>query len=384
MNVYLLLGAISAAAWIYLLCGRGTFWRAWREPAAPAIAKYPAVAIVIPARNEAAVLRDSLCSLFGQDYPGPLHVVVVDDHSHDRTADVARDAAAASSSATRLTVIAAPPVPSGWVGKVAAMDAGYQHVARSGIKADYILFTDADIRHGRDAIKRLMARAEEKGYDLVSLMVRLRQTSFAERSLIPAFVFFFRMLYPFAWVNDGASSVAAAAGGCMLLRASALERIGGLQTIKGAIIDDCALARAIKRGGRICLDVAEESASLRGYDTLRDVWRLIARTAFAELRYSAVRLAIAIIGLTVVFLVPPVLAVVGEGPTAAIGAATWAAMSGSFLPCLRYSRASMAWAPLLPLIALFYLGATVDSARRHWAGRGGEWKGRFQGQVAGS
>ena len=383
MNAYLFLSGLSAAIWIYLLCGHGSFWRGWREPVGRQIATYPAIAVVIPARNEAAVIGECLHTLFGQGYPGSLHVVVVDDHSHDGTADVARAAAVACAATERLTVIAAPPLPTGWVGKVAAMEAGYRHVADARLAADYILFTDADIKHGPGVVARLVARAETENHDLVSLMVRLRRASLSEYALIPAFVFFFRMLYPFSWANDHRSQVAAAAGGCMLLRRSAIDRIDGLHSMKDAIIDDCALARAIKQNGSIRLDVAESSESLRGYPTFPAMWRLVARTAFTELRYSALRLAVAVTGLILVFLVPPIVAFDGSGAAAAIGLATWAAMTAAFIPCLFYYRASLAWAPCLPLIALFYLGATVDSARRHWLGRGGEWKGRFQSQVVG-
>jgi hopene-associated glycosyltransferase HpnB len=370
------LGALSAAIWLHLLFGRGRFWLGWAEPSAPALAAYPAVVAVIPARNEAAVIAASLRSLVEQGYPGDLRIVVVDDHSTDGTADVARAAGG-----HRTTVLPAPSLPAGWAGKVWAMESGWRHVAAQMPGAGFVLFTDADIAHGAGTLARLVERAEAGRLDLVSLMVRLCRNSWAERALIPAFVYFFRMLYPFASVNDPRSPVAAAAGGCMLVRRSGLERIDGLAGIRDAIIDDCALGRRIKAGGAIRLDVADSSYSLRGYPCWRDVWRLIARTAYAELRYSVGRLAVAVLGMAVVFLVPPALAVAAGGPAAALGAVTWLAMAASFVPCLRYYRASLLWAPLLPLIALFYVGTTVDSARRHWRGRGGEWKGRYQAAV---
>jgi hopene-associated glycosyltransferase HpnB len=380
----LVVACLAAVIWIYLLAGRSRFWLGWREPVSAPLATYPAVVAVIPARNEAAVIGDSLRSLLQQDYPGRLRVVIVDDHSRDGTAAAAREAAASSDAAARLDVVAAPPLPAGWVGKVAAMEAGFRHVHATDAEAAYVLFTDADIRHGRDAVRRLVERADSGRLDLVSLMVRLKRSSFAERALVPAFVFFFRMLYPFAQVNDPQSPVAGAAGGCMLLRRVALERINGLSEIKSEIIDDCALARAIKRHGAIRLDVADISESLRGYHTLGDMWRLIARTAYTELRYSPLRLLGTVIGMSLVFLAPPLLALFCGGCAAVLGLAAWIAMSLAFVPCLRYYRASPAWAPLLPLIALFYTGATLDSARRHWAGRGGEWKERFQSEIAGS
>lgn len=389
MSLGVLVASLSAAIWVYLMIARGWFWRGWAEPATSRVDAYPPVVAVIPARNEAPVIGDSLRSLFQQDYPGAVRVVVVDDHSGDGTAEAARQAAAACGAQDRLTVVAAPALPPGWVGKVAAMEAGYRHVQlgegqAAGPDAHYVLFTDADIRHGQDSLRRLVERAETQRLDLVSLMVRLKRRSFAERALVPAFVFFFRMLYPFSQVNDRHSPVAAAAGGCMLLRRSALERIGGLREIKDALIDDCALARAVKRHGAIRLDVADASESLRGYAGLGDMWRLIARTAYAELRYSPLRLAVALAGMSVVFVAPPLLAILGAGGAAEIGLVTWIAMSIVFMPCLRYYRASLAWAPFLPLIALFYTGATLDSARRYWAGRGGEWKERFQSEIAGS
>ncbi len=382
MSAGLSLGALCAAIWVYLLVGRGRFWRGWAEPAAPALASHPDVLAVIPARDEAAVIGRAVLSLFGQAYPGPLHVVIVDDHSQDGTAEVARRAAAAANATDRLSIVPAPPLPAGWSGKVWAMETGFRHAQAHARGAPYLLFTDADIEHGPDAVQRLVARAEAGRLVLVSLMVRLRTRSFAERALVPAFVFFFRMLYPFAWANDPASPVAAAAGGCMLLRRTALEAIGGFSVLRSALIDDCALARAIKPHGPIRLDVADSTSSLRSYDRLGDMWRLIARTAYDELRYSPVRLLAAVAGMALVFLAPPLLALFAQGGAAWLGAVSWAAMAAAFVPCLRYYRSSLAWAPALPLIALFYTAATVDSWRRHVVGRSGEWKGRVRGAMS--
>lgn len=382
MSFGLLVAGLCVAVWLYLLFGRGRFWQGWSEPVASTLPAYPPVIAIIPARDEAAVIGRNLGSLFGQRYPGRLHVVVVDDYSTDGTASAARDAAAAANAVEKLTVVQASPLPVGWAGKVGAMETGWRYVQAQAMDAPYLLFTDADIEHGPDSLQRLVARAEAGGLHLVSLMVRLRTRSVTERALVPAFVFFFRMLYPFAWVNDPASPVAAAAGGCMLLRRTTLQAIGGFSAIKDALIDDCALARAVKPHGPIRLDVADTTASLRGYDGLADMWRLIARTAYAELRYSVVRLLAAVAGMALVFLAPPALALFGSGGVALLGVASWAAMAGAFVPCLRYYRVSMIWAPFLPLIALFYVAATVDSWRRHQAGRGGEWKGRVRGEAS--
>lgn len=382
MSLALFVASLSFVVWLYLLFGRGQFWRGWSEPIAPAPATYPAVIVVIPARDEAEVIGRTVGSLLNQLYPGGLRVVVVDDHSTDGTSEVACRAAADAGAADRLTVIPAPTLPGGWSGKVWAMETGYRHVRANMTDAPYVLFTDADIEHGPDSLSRLVARAEAGGLALVSLMVRLRTSSLAERALVPAFVFFFRMLYPFAWANDPSSPLAAAAGGCMLLRRSVLSSIGGLSVIKDALIDDCALARAVKQRGPIRLDVADTTESLRNYDGFADIWRLIARTAYAELRYSVARLLVAVAGMALVFLAPPGLAVLATGEAALLGAAAWAAMAVSFVPCVRYYRVSLVWAPLLPLIALFYVAATVDSWRRHRAGRSGEWKGRVRGETS--
>jgi len=340
----------------------------------------PDVVAVVPARNEAALVGQALGSLLLQDYAGRLDVVLVDDHSSDGTADAASNAAAAAGASERLTIVAAPALAPGWAGKVAAMNAGLERAATLYPNARYILFTDADILHAPDAVNNLVARAERDGLDLASLMVRLRRESWAERALVPAFVFFFRLLYPFQQVNDRYSPVAAAAGGCMLVRREALEKAGGLERIKGELIDDCALAKLLKAGGPIRLDVAERSASLRAYPDFPAMWNLIARTAFTELRYSAARLAAALVLMTLVFLLPPYAALRCHSLAAELGAAAWAAMAVAYMPCLRYYRASMAWAPALPLIALFYTGATLHSALRHWLGHGAEWKGRVRGE----
>ncbi len=268
-------------------------------------------------------------------------------------------------------------MPRGWTGKLWALAEGVRLVGEGGDPPDLFLFTDADIEHHATNLAELMARLEGERRDLVSLMVRLRCESWAERFLIPAFVFFFAMLYPFAWSNDRRRHTAAAAGGCVLLRRSAYERIGGFAAIKGALIDDCALARAVKHsGGAIWLGLTERTRSLRAYPQIADVWRMVARTAYDQLHHSPALLTGTVIGLVLTYMAPPILVISG-GAVAWLGALSWAAMSLAYMPMVRFYGLSPLWAPLLPVIALVYLAATIDSARRYWLGRGGEWKGRM-------
>ncbi|WP_179402769.1 glycosyltransferase [Burkholderia guangdongensis] len=386
-----LLSCLSLWIWIGLLVARGGFWRAM--PARPlppgargdaAAAGWPAVVAVVPARNEADVIGRAATSLLEQDYAGPFHLIIVDDHSTDGTADAARAAALEIGRADRLTVLAAKPLPTGWSGKVWAQSQGIAAVRALGLPADYLLLTDADIGHPPDAATQLVTRAQAENRDLVSLMVRLRCDSFWEKALIPAFVFFFAKLYPFAWVNDPRRRTAGAAGGCMLVKREALEEAGGIESIRGALIDDCSLAAKIKHRGtgrhRIRLDLAARSVSLRPYDSWRDIWNMIARTAFTQLRYSAWLLAGTLLWMTIIYLVPPVVALV-YGARAWPAWLAWAAMCVAYAPMLLYYRRSPAWAPVLPLVALFYVGATFASAWRYWRGKGGQWKARVQAPV---
>ncbi|PTB22877.1 glycosyl transferase family 2 [Trinickia symbiotica] len=377
---------VSLIIWCVLLFARGGFWRA--RPPVPVLfeprSTWPAVVAVVPARNEADVIGDALASLLAQDYAGRFHVIVVDDHSTDGTADAARAAALALGRAERLSVVAAKPLPAGWSGKVWAQAQGIAAVASLGLEADYLLLTDADIGHPADAVTQLVVRATNEERDLVSLMVRLRCDSFWEKALIPAFVFFFAKLYPFAWVNDAGNKTAAAAGGCMLVKRSALEEAGGIESIRAELIDDCSLAARIKHRGSgghaIRLDVAAESVSLRPYDSPREIWNMIARTAFTQLRYSPWLLAGTLAGMTVIYLVPPVVALVLGAPGWPAWIA-WAAMCCAYTPMLRYYGRSPYWAPALPLVAVFYVGATLASAIRYWRGKGGQWKARVQAPV---
>jgi hopene-associated glycosyltransferase HpnB len=311
-------------------------------------------------------------------------VVVVDDHSTDGTADAARAAALKLQCPDRLTVIGAKPLPAGWSGKVWAQSQGIAAVGSLGLPCDYLLLTDADIAHPAEAVTQLVARADAEQRDLVSLMVRLRCDSFWEKALIPAFVFFFAKLYPFSWVNNPRNRTAAAAGGCMLVRRAALEEAGGIESIRAELIDDCSLAARIKHRGDgrhpIRLDVAARSISLRPYNDWREIWNMIARTAFTQLHYSPWLLAGTLLGMTIIYLAPPVVALV-LGPLGWPAWFAWAAMCFAYAPMLIYYGRSLLWAPFLPLVALFYVSATLGSAVRYWRGKGGQWKARVQAPV---
>ncbi|HYU12366.1 MAG TPA: glycosyltransferase, partial [Stellaceae bacterium] len=331
-------------------------------------------------RDEADVIGRAVASLLAQDYRGELHVVVIDDRSSDGTAAAARAAPAAAGADDRLTVVTAEQLPPGWTGKLWAVRLGVAIANRR--HPDYLLLTDADIVHAPANLGRLVAQAESGGYDLVSLMVHLHCRGFWERLLIPAFVFFFFMLYPPRWVADNASRSAAAAGGCMLIRRDALDRIGGIDTIGHEIIDDCALARRVKATGRVWLGAANDTYSLREYRSWRPIWAMIARCAFAQLRFSAVVLVPMVTTMIVIYVIPPLLLLSGSPWGAVLGGAAWLAMSGAYLPMLRFYRCPVALAPLLPIIALFYTAATVGSAIQFWRGRGGRWKGRYQAAAS--
>lgn len=381
---------ISLLIWIGLLVGWGQFWRAdqrldappdqnWGKTSAPPKpATWPAVTVIIPARNEAAMLPQSLPTLLTQPYAGPLSIVLVDDQSNDGTADLARTLATAPTATAQLTVLSGQPLPPGWTGKLWAMQQGYRHLQSQ--PPDYVLFTDADIAHAPGSLEQLVGKAEADGLDLVSLMVRLRCQSPWETLLIPAFVFFFQMLYPFPWVNRPQHHTAAAAGGCVLLRWSALERIGGPECIRQALIDDCALGAAVKAGGPIWLGLSETTHSLRPYPTLQSIWEMVARTAYTQLHYSPGLLLGTVLGMALVYLVPPVAAVAGllSGQLwiALAGFITWLLMGLAYWPTLHLYRCPPPLALALPLIGLLYTLMTVDSARRHWQGAGGAWKGR--------
>lgn len=371
--------AVSLAAWLWLLLFQGFFWRTdvrlppRREPEA-----WPSVCVVVPARDEAAVLPASLPSLLAQDYPGRAEVFLVDDGSTDGTGEVARELAGRPGGLP-LTVGSPGEPPAGWTGKLWAVRHGIE-LARARAP-EYLLLTDADIAHAPDSLRRLVAAARAGGFDLVSQMARLRAESVWERLAVPAFVYFFAQLYPFRRIGRNGTRTAAAAGGCVLLRAEAAERARIPDAVRQAVIDDVALARAVKAGGgRIWLGLADRVESVRPYPRLDDLWRMVSRSAYAQLRHSPVLLAVTVVGLALVYLVPPVAVVAGlaagDRGAVAVGAAAWLVMAGTYVPMLRYYRQPLWLAPLLPFTAFLYLLMTVDSAVRHYRGRGAAWKGR--------
>jgi hopene-associated glycosyltransferase HpnB len=380
--VAILIALAACTVWIYLVTARGGFWLATaREPGAAAPTTWVSVAVVIPARNEADGIGEAIHSLLAQEYPGALSIIVVDDQSTDGTADAARRAAEASGAMNRLTILSGAPLPAGWTGKLWAMKQGIEHAQKSS--PTYLLLTDADIVYARDAVAKLVAESLAGGLVLNSRMVKLRCESFAERALIPAFIFFFQMLYPFAWVNRPDRGTAAAAGGCMLVRPDALRAAGGIEAIRGELIDDCALASSMKKQGPILLRLTERIRSIRAYPSINDIRLMVVRSAYAQLRYSPLLLAGTIAGMTITYIAPVLLALFGHGLAQMLGFLTWGTMAIVFQPTLRLYRVSPLWGLLLPTIALSYLAFTIDSAYQNGMGRGGLWKGRVQARKAG-
>jgi len=417
---------VSLIIWLVLLLGWGQFWRCDQrlegkdkelrikdkenstEPLS--LSLYPSVCAVIPARNEADLLPVTLKSLLSQDYPGDFRIILVDDQSTDGTAQAARSTAEKLGKPSLLDVICAEPLPAGWSGKLWAMDQGVKKAQLAS--PEYILLTDADIEHDSVNLLHLVNKAIQQDLDMVSLMVRLRCESFWEQLLIPAFVFFFQKLYPFRWVNNPTHPTAAAAGGCILIRWETLEQIGGIQAIRQALIDDCALAQAVKgvRGqesesiqnskfkiqnsptpnslthpsGKIWLGLSDRTRSLRPYPSLETIWSMVARTAFTQLGYNPLLLIGTLIGMTLVYLVPLlgfILGVaIGNGMLAILGLAGWLLMSLAYYPTVRFYNCSLMFAFCLPAIAFLYTLMTLDSALQHWRGQGGSWKGRVYPQ----
>jgi hopene-associated glycosyltransferase HpnB len=439
----LLIAAISLAIWLYLSTARGNFWRlsdfdddtAKHEPPVT----WPQVVAIVPARNEAPTIAQTVRSLLHQDYPGQFFVIVVDDHSEDDTAQIAKQTARNLSAESRIEVRIAAPLPPGWTGKLWALNSGTAIFGcapttstSSGASAisrttpndpsipfsspAYYWFTDADILHAPNTLSRLVARAEHDHLDLTSLMVQLQAKSFPERALIPAFLFFFLKLYPPTWIANPRKPTAGAAGGCILLRRQALEKIGGLSAIRQEVIDDCALARAVKFApsvqshprhpearrssaepkdlnesplqshndmrepstGRIWMGLTRASLSLRAYTTFREIRDMIARTAFTQLRYSTPLLLATLLAMFLTYIAPIVLLFAPHPTTRILAAATWLLMSLLYLPTIRFYRLNPGWAATLPLTAAFYSYATILSAIRHYQGRGAQWKGRAQ------
>jgi hopene-associated glycosyltransferase HpnB len=366
-----MLATLSLLIWLYLLLAHGRFWASGPEllPAAPN--QLPAVDVIVPARDEAETIGAAIASLLAQDYQGTFRVILVDDNSTDGTAVVA---SAAAGTSARFELLTGGPKPPEWSGKLWAIAQG---VAAS--TAPVLLLTDADIVHDPRHLASLVARLAQPHVEMVSEMVLLNCTSIAERALVPAFVYFFQMLYPFARVNDPRSHVAAAAGGTVLIRREALQRIGGIESIRNALIDDVTLARAVKSIGRIYLGHSGLATSIRPYPGFADIWRMITRTAFTQLRYSPWVLLLTLIGLTLVWLVPIGAALFASGWARSSGIVAFALAVISYQPTLnRYGR-SMAWALALPLIALFYMSATLGSALNYWFGTGSTWKKRAYG-----
>jgi hopene-associated glycosyltransferase HpnB len=389
-----LVASMVLAIWLYLIAARGGFWlaaerddRAERGEILAWNGAWPAIAAIIPARDEADCIGETVASLLRQPYAGEFDVIVVDDQSRDGTAQAARDAAASLGRADRLKVVTGQPLAAGWTGKLWAQQQGVALVEDLSIEGlpnppAYLLFTDADIVYGADALPQLVARALANDFVLTSLMVKLRCKSFAERLLVPAFIFFFQMLYPFAWANDPRRRTAAAAGGCMLVRADVLHQAGGLAAIRGALIDDCALAKLLKARGPTWIGLTERVHSIRAYAKLADVRRMVSRTAYAQLGYSPLLLAGTIAGLALTYLAPVALAIFAAGLAQFLGLFVWLLMALAFRPTLRLYGVSAFCGLLLPAVAAIYMAFTLDSAYQHARGRGGMWKGRAQANVS--
>jgi len=365
-----LLAALSLAIWVYLLAGHGRFWQSGPSlspppPLAPR-KPMPPVTVVVPARNEAETIARALRSLLAQDYPGPFRVVLVDDLSSDGTGVIAD-----SIGDPRLSILRGAAHPAQWSGKLWALSQGI-----ASTQDELLLLTDADIEHRPLHLATLVTKLEQDGLDMVSEMVALHCEGPVEHALVPAFVFFFQLLYPFAWVNDASNPTAAAAGGTVLIRAAALRRVGGLEAMRGALIDDVTLAQKVKAKGRIWLGHSQLATSIRPYKTAGEVWRMVARCAFVQLDYSWLKLAGTVAGMVLMFLLPPVAAFFGHGLGSLLGFLGWAAIGGAYLPTLQRFGLKPGWAVFLPAVAVFYTAATLGSALDHFRGRGVIWKQR--------
>ncbi|MFM5902930.1 MAG: glycosyltransferase [Dolichospermum sp.] len=389
ITIVLTFTLLSLITWLFLLLFWGQFWQVNHqlETDKSVIKKtLPTVCVIVPARNEADVIPISLRSLLLQDYTGNFTIFLVDDQSSDGTANFAQGVAYALDKTEKLQIFSSESLPTGWTGKLWSMAQGIEKA--SELTPDYFLLTDADIEHDLSNLRRLVAKAESQDLDLVSIMVRLRCQSFWEKLLIPAFVFFFQKLYPFSWVNNPQKTTAAAAGGCILIHREALNRIGGLQIIRQALIDDCSLAKAVKSNhGQIWLGLSTSTISLRPYNSLKTIWDMVARSAYTQLNYSPLLLVGSLLGMTLVYLLPPtgvILGVLLGNPTMTIVSFTaYLLMTFAYLPIIRFYKCPAIFAFSLPIIAFLYTLMTVDSAWRYWQGRGGEWKGRvYQSKKA--
>ncbi len=374
----LAISALSLVIWLYCVFLRGGFWRgnvvdgaASRAPSA-----WPHIVAVIPARNEEQVISTSLTSLLRQNYAGRFSVILVDDNSDDATASLAQALPDTTGSSAPLRVLRGEPLPDNWTGKLWALHQGI--AAANSDRPDFLLLTDADIVYDRDVVAVLASRSIAGGYVLNSLMAKLRCESLAERAFIPAFIYFFQMLYPFSWVNHPHRKIAAAAGGCMLLNRDALERAGGIAAIRDALIDDCSLAKVMKAQGPIHLSLTERVRSIRPSLGISDIHAMVSRSAYAQLRYSPILLAFTLLGMALTYWAPPSIAIFGLGTARFLALAAWGLMAVSFWPTLRFYGLSPFWSPALPAIATGYMAFTLSSALQHKLGQGGRWKGRYQ------
>ena len=386
---FLLLGCstLSLLSWLYLMIGHGRFWKSDQRlndetHACSLVTSWPTVVVIVPARNEETVIERSLRSLLNQDYPGTYHVILVDDHSTDRTSYLAHQLSSHHPHGDRLTIIPAKGRPSGWMGKMWALHNGLHVSKQNWPTATFQYFTDADIVHSRSNLREMVSKGESEQLDLVSLMVRLHCQNGWEKLLIPTFVYFFQKVYPFPQINDPKSSIGGAAGGCMLVRTTALDNIGGIAAIRGEVIDDCALGSRIKQQGNIWLGLTDTERSIRPYENLADIWGMVTRTAYTQLQYSPWLLIQTVIGLILLYLVPPLITLTwtmhGSMIAGMMALLAWGIMMFTFHPTLRNYSLSPSLGFLLPIAGLYYMGMTMDSAHRHWRGRGIQWKGRTE------
>lgn len=389
-EIMLIMILLNLIVWIYLLLFRGQFWQTNQrllpisEIETENIKDWPSIYIIIPARNEADLLPVTLKSLLTQDYPGNWKIILVDDQSTDNTPNIAKRIALQTNNLAKLEVISAPDLPRGWTGKLWAISTGINYAKQQTPPPDYFLLTDADIEHSSTNIRQLVVKAERKNLALVSLMVKLHCQSLPEKLMIPAFVFFFQKLYPFKWVNNPQKNTAAAAGGCILIRQQALDEIGGLEIIKNALIDDCTLAKAVKQNAtnkKIWLGLTSDTKSRRTYEDLASIWQMVARTAFTQLNYSPLLLIVTIVGMILVYLLPPLAiilgVILGYWKIVLIALLARLLMYLAYLPMIKFYQCSPIYALSLPTVAFLYTLMTIDSAWRYWQGRGGNWKGRI-------
>jgi len=382
----IILATLSLIIWIYLITARGNFWLCNQFLESQILKEKPNVTIIIPARNEAENISICLESLLNQDYQGDFKIILVNDQSEDNTAQIAENLARKKNQTHRLIILNGKPLPQGWSGKLWAMSQGVEW-ARQNLSTDYFLFTDADIKHSVDNLSQLLAKAEKDNLDLVSLMVKLHCQSFWEKLLIPAFIFFFQKLYPFPLINNPRSKVSGAAGGCILIREKALTRIGGIEALKQALIDDCTLASLVKKSlppnHGIWLGLSNTTVSLRKYPTLNPIWNMVARTAFTQLNYSTLLLIGTIVGMFITYLISPIAFLYSlytlNIPLLIISLITLLLMALSYYPTVKLYQLPIFYSFCLSAIAFLYTLMTIDSAFRHWQGKGGQWKGRVYG-----